>query len=120
MCFFSFLFPVSRSDPSLTPITPYRPRKGAGKDLLDEEENVERRRWEALSTKGKISDWAMKNQYPLILGSWAASLGVAAVIIMKDRHQTPSQKVCGVSDWLAGPGRLFKPVCGHRGWPLAS
>ena len=68
-------------------------RRGAGKDLLDEEENVERRRWEALSTKEKISDWAMTHQYSLIVGSWAASLGLAAAIIMKDRHQTTSQKV---------------------------
>ena len=112
-------FPVSRSGTSLTPIDSGKFR--SGKDLLYEEENVERRRREALSTKGKISDWAMRHQYPLILGSWAASLGVAAAIIMKDRHQTPSQKVCEVlyplesSDWLVGPCRLFKRVCGHRG-----
>ena len=68
-------------------------RKGAGKDLLDEEEHIEQRRWEALSTKERIGDWALRHQYPVILGSWAASLGLAAAIIMKDRHQTTSQKV---------------------------
>ena len=50
-------------------------------------------RWEGLTTKEKIGDWALRHQYPLILGSWAASLGLAAAIIMKDRHQTTSQKV---------------------------
>lgn len=98
-------------------------RTGAGKDLLDEEEHAEQKRWESLSTKERISDWAIKHQYPLILGSWAASMGVAAAIIMRDRHQTPSQKVCKVlcpsalsenSDWLAASGRLFKLVCGRR------
>ena len=72
-------------------------RKGAGKDLLDEEEHLEKIRWAGLSTKEKIGDWALKQQYSLILGSWAASLGLAAAIIMKDRHQTTSQKVRQVS-----------------------
>ena len=68
-------------------------REGAGKDLLEEEEQAAQKRWESLSTREKIGDWALKHQYPLILGSWAASMGVAAAIIMKDRHQTTSQKV---------------------------
>ena len=68
-------------------------REGSGKDLLEEQEYAERKRWETLSTKEKVGDWALKHQYSLILGSWAASMGVAAAIIMKDRHQTTSQKV---------------------------
>ena len=43
--------------------------------------------------KEKVGDWALNHQYSLIVGSWAASMGVAAAIIMKDRHQTTSQKV---------------------------
>jgi len=98
-------------------------RKGAGKDLLDEEAHVEQMRWEGLSTREKVGDWALRHQYPLILGSWAASLGLAAAIIMKDRHQTTSQKVrevlcpftpLGGSDRFVGSGRLSKLVCGHR------
>ena len=69
-------------------------REGAGKDLIDEERLAERKRWELLSTREKVGDWALRHQYPLIVGSWVASLGVAAAIIMKDRHQTTSQKVC--------------------------
>jgi hypothetical protein len=69
-------------------------REGAGKDLLEVEEFAEQKRWESLSTKDKVSDWALRHQYSLILGSWAASMGVAAAIIMKDRNQTTSQKVC--------------------------
>ena len=49
-------------------------------------------------------------------------MGVAAAIIMKDRHQSTSQKVCGVvcallrlegSD-LGFFGRSFRLVCGRR------
>ena len=76
-------------------------RQGAGKDLLEEEEHAKQKRWESLSTRGKISDWAINHQYSLILGSWAASMGVAAAIIMKDRHQTTSQKVCRAFVFLA-------------------
>ena len=107
---------------------PFRPvihavpitRTGAGRDLLEEEEEAEQKRWESLSTREKISDWAIKHQYPLILGSWAVSMGVAASIIMKDRHQTTSQKVCRVFAFSRPLGRflllrrLFKLVCGHR------
>jgi len=85
--------------------------------------HAERKRWAALSTKEKVSDWAIRHQYPLILGSWAASMGLAAAIIMKDRHQTTSQKVRGVLfsslplgdiDRLVGSGRSSKLVCGRR------
>jgi len=76
--------------------------KGAGKELLEEEEHAEQRRWEALSTREKVSDWAVKHQYPLIVGSWAASMGVAAAIIMKDRHQTTSQKIVQARMWAQG------------------
>ena len=62
--------------------------------MIDEERQAERKRWELLSTRGKIGDWAIRHQYSLILGSWATSMGVAAAIVMRDRHQTPSQKVC--------------------------
>lgn len=109
------------------PVTHAMPiiRKGAGKDLLDEEEHVEQQRWESLSTREKVGDWALKHQYPLIVGSWAVSLGVAAAIIMKDRHQTTSQKVrrdlcfpsppwLEGSDRLVGSGRSSKLVCGRR------
>ena len=84
-------FSMSRSVPSFTSCR--SPREGAGKDLLDEQEYAERKRWESLSTKEKVGDWALKHQYSLILGSWATSMGVAAAIIMRDRNQTTSQKV---------------------------
>ncbi|KAF9782738.1 mitochondrion protein [Thelephora terrestris] len=76
--------------------------QGTGKELLDEQEHEERKRWESLSTKDKIGDWALKHQYSLILGSWAASMGVAAAIIMKDRNQSTSQKVVQARMWAQG------------------
>jgi len=79
------------------PITKNLSRTGAGKELLDEEKHAENIRWESLTTREKIGDWALRHQYPIIVGSWAASLGVAAAIIMKDKHQTPSQKASKIS-----------------------
>ncbi|KAF9645997.1 hypothetical protein BDM02DRAFT_3189190 [Thelephora ganbajun] len=76
--------------------------KGAGKDLLDEEEYAEQKRWESLSTNEKIGDWAFKHQYSVISGSWAASMGLAAAIIMKDRNQTTSQKIVQARMWAQG------------------
>lgn len=60
---------------------------------MEEQKYAELKRWETLSTREKVGDWALRHQYSLILGSWATSMGVAAAIIMKDRHQTTSQKV---------------------------
>ena len=51
----------------------------------------------------------LKYLYSLILGNWAASIGAVAAIIVGDRHQSTSQKVC--QDFF---GRLFKLVCGCR------
>ena len=59
---------------------------GAGKALLDREEEVTERRWEALSSAGKLKDWAMRNQYKVILGSWAASMAIAGTIVMRNRY----------------------------------
>ena len=34
----------------------------------------EQERWEKMSAKEKISDWAIRHQYSLITGTWAASM----------------------------------------------
>ena len=58
---------------------------GAGKALLEHEEAHEETRWEHLSTKDKVKDWAMRNQYKVIVGSWAASMAIAGAIVMRNR-----------------------------------
>ncbi|KAI1789547.1 hypothetical protein LXA43DRAFT_1096286 [Ganoderma leucocontextum] len=75
---------------------------GAGKALLDDKERQAESRWEALSSKEKIKDWAMRNQYKVILGSWAASMAIAATIVMRDRHQTTPQKIVQARMWAQG------------------
>jgi len=67
--------------------------RDAGKATLTTEQIIEEQRWESLSTREKFGDWASRNQYKIILASWALSMGVAGAIIMKDKHQTPSQKI---------------------------
>ena len=59
---------------------------GAGKAVLDREEKATESRWDALSSKEKFRDWAMRNQYKIILGSWAASMAIAGAIVMRNRY----------------------------------
>ena len=61
--------------------------------MLDDKERREERRWESLSSGQKLKDWAMRNQYKIILGSWAASMAVAGTIVMRNRYVLcPSQR----------------------------
>lgn len=75
---------------------------GAGKMELDREAAEEEARWNALTTKEKIGDWATRHQYSIILGSWALSMAVAGGIISRDRHQTIPQKIVQVRMWAQG------------------
>ena len=59
---------------------------GAGKALLEREEQAAETSWEHLSTKDKLKDWAVRNQYKVILGSWAASMAIAGTIVMRNRY----------------------------------
>ncbi|KAI0774136.1 hypothetical protein C8Q74DRAFT_1368639 [Fomes fomentarius] len=75
---------------------------GAGKALLDREEAANESRWETLSTAQKLKEWAMRNQYKVILGSWAASMAIAGTIVMRNRHQSTPQKVVQARMWAQG------------------
>ncbi|KAH9951711.1 hypothetical protein B0H21DRAFT_717174 [Amylocystis lapponica] len=75
---------------------------GAGVLELQREENVELSRWNSLDSREKLKDWAARNQYKLILGSWAASVAVAGTIVMRNRHQTVAQKVVQARMWAQG------------------
>lgn len=75
---------------------------GVGKLRLDREAEEEQVRWEALTTKEKIGDWATRHQYSIIVGSWILSVAVAGGIISRDRHQTLPQKVVQVRMWAQG------------------
>ena len=58
---------------------------GAGVLELKREEAAQQARWERLSSTEKIKDWAMRNQYKVILGSWAVSMGIAGAIVMRNK-----------------------------------
>ncbi|KZT72478.1 hypothetical protein DAEQUDRAFT_743555 [Daedalea quercina L-15889] len=82
---------------------------GAGKRELEREEAQKEKRWEALGREEKLKDWAIRNQYKIILGSWAASMAIAGGIVWRDKyvlyptpHQTPTQKIVQVRMWAQG------------------
>lgn len=58
---------------------------GAGVDELNRQEKEEEKRWESLGTQEKIKDWAMTNQYKVILGSWAVSMAIAGGLVWRNR-----------------------------------
>ena len=55
-----------------------------GKAELDTIASREQARWERLSGKEKIADWAVRHQFSLITGSWAASMLGAYAWISRD------------------------------------
>ncbi|TFY73360.1 hypothetical protein EWM64_g10652, partial [Hericium alpestre] len=76
--------------------------KGAAKEMLDSAKVKEEQEWAALSMREKVHTWALQNQYKVILGSWAISMGIAAGLIMRDRHQSTSQKIVQARMWAQG------------------
>ncbi|KAI0824778.1 hypothetical protein BC628DRAFT_410105 [Trametes gibbosa] len=75
---------------------------GAGKAELDREERIQQHNWEMLDTKAKLKEWALRNQYKIIVGSWAASMALAGAIVMRDRYQSTPQKVVQARMWAQG------------------
>ncbi|KIK67606.1 hypothetical protein GYMLUDRAFT_256478 [Collybiopsis luxurians FD-317 M1] len=75
---------------------------GEGAQILNERERQLQQKWETMTPRQKISDWASRHEYSIILGSWALSLGVAGAIISRDKYQSPSQKVVQARMWAQG------------------
>ena len=61
--------------------------------VIDEKAIEEAKRWKNMSFTEKLGDFTARRQYSLIIGGWAASLGVAATIISRNKYQTFPQKV---------------------------
>ncbi|KAI0036035.1 hypothetical protein K488DRAFT_67952 [Vararia minispora EC-137] len=76
--------------------------KGATREILERERSKDDRMLEGLTGIQRIRQWAIQNQYKVILGSWAASMTLASVIIFRDRHQTTSQKIVQARMWAQG------------------
>ncbi|KAG6828653.1 hypothetical protein H0H92_007122 [Tricholoma furcatifolium] len=60
--------------------------EGEGVRFLHGRQMEEEARWEEMSTKDKLADWADRHQYSIILGGWASSLAFAGAIISRDRQ----------------------------------
>ncbi|KAI0736153.1 hypothetical protein C8Q72DRAFT_803032 [Fomitopsis betulina] len=75
---------------------------GAGKRELDRLEKQEEVRWGQLSADEKLKDWATRNQYKIILGSWAAGMAVAGGLVWRNRQQSATQKIVQVRMWAQG------------------
>ncbi|PPQ66732.1 hypothetical protein CVT26_009533 [Gymnopilus dilepis] len=75
---------------------------GEGLRVMDEKELERMKRWDAMTPWQKISDWSWRHQYSLIMGSWAASLGLAGLIISRNKYQTYPQKIVQARMWAQG------------------
>jgi hypothetical protein len=59
-------------------------RKGITRELLEKERTKDERALERYSGVERVKQWAIQNQYKVIVGSWAASMGLASLIIFRD------------------------------------
>ncbi|KAF8638599.1 hypothetical protein AX17_002140 [Amanita inopinata Kibby_2008] len=75
---------------------------GASVRLLDEKQLRDEMEWQKMSTRDKVAEWADRHQYSIILGGWAASLGIAGAIISRNKYQTTPQKVVQARMWAQG------------------
>lgn len=64
-----------------------------GKQEIDAVQAREQARWESMTFKQKVSDFAARHEYGIIVSGWAASLAGSFGIIMRNKYQTMPQKV---------------------------
>jgi len=76
--------------------------EGEGVRILDEKELEIEKKWQSLSLWDKVGDWSYRHQYSMIMGGWAGSLGVAALIISRNKYQTYAQKIVQARMWAQG------------------
>ncbi|RSH89534.1 hypothetical protein EHS25_002084 [Saitozyma podzolica] len=74
---------------------------GVGARELERSRDKEERRWEDLSSSQKVRDWAARNKWGLIAGSWAGSMAIAFAIVART-PQTFSQKLVQARMWAQG------------------
>ena len=60
-------------------------REGDGLQLIDEKTEAEKLRWQQMTPKEKLGEWAARHQYSIIFGGWASSLALAGAIISRDK-----------------------------------
>ncbi|KAH9918187.1 uncharacterized protein BXZ73DRAFT_105312 [Epithele typhae] len=75
---------------------------GAANAVMHREEMLSENRWEQMTVAQKVKDWASRNQYKVIVGSWAASMAIAGTIVMRNRYQSTPQKIVQARMWAQG------------------
>ncbi|KAI9001417.1 hypothetical protein BD414DRAFT_474561 [Trametes punicea] len=75
---------------------------GAGKAELDAVQARQKARWENMTTSQKITDFAKRHEYGIILGSWATALIGSFTYIMRDPYQSVPQKLVQARMWAQG------------------
>ena len=97
---------------------------GAGKHVLDREGLKHEREWEKMSRMEKFQNWAMENEYKVVLGGWLASMlgagGIiwrnkyvlsicpscdrrrSCIVLVSYRYQTAPQKIVQARMWAQG------------------
>ena len=68
-------------------------RTGTAKQVLAEEAVTEEQRWEMLSTKEKVGDWALRHRWHLFVACWGASMVGSWLVLRRNTTQTFSQKI---------------------------
>jgi len=48
---------------------------------------------QGMSTTQRITSWARENRYPIVFGSWVASMGVSFTLVSRNKYLTGAQKL---------------------------
>ncbi|KAI0677095.1 hypothetical protein C8Q78DRAFT_987559 [Trametes maxima] len=75
---------------------------GVGKAELDAVQARQKVKWESMTASQKISDFAKRHEYGIILSSWAAALVGSFSYIMRDPYQSAPQKIVQARMWAQG------------------
>ena len=94
-------------------------RVDQGGKILDERESRAEREWDNMKFTEKLSDWAARHEYSVILAGWAASMGLAGGIITRDKCVPSLHRFlfCSIPSILGFKPPLKKSsrrVCGRK------
>lgn len=87
-----FLSRVRSNRPYHTNIAGFN-RTGTAKEILAQDAITQEQRWEMLSTKEKVGDWASRHRWHLFVACWGASMVGSWLVLRRNTTQTFSQKI---------------------------
>lgn len=68
-------------------------RTGTAKEIMAQDAITQEQRWEMLSTKEKVGDWASRHRWHLFVACWGASMVGSWLVLRRNTTQTFSQKI---------------------------